>query len=442
VILISTKLFSLQPVGLNTELVESQTSYISRLADAHCVSVGTLIGKELTPLLGREYIKNNAENGGGRLYSYAVEINGLGKQAADFANILSELTGVERIRDLTLMSWGGVFPVKNLFRKSKAWCPICFESGKKSGKPIYEPLIWNLKAVNICRIHSVRLETQCPNCKRELPFLSRKTRNGFCSFCGCWLGSDNDNSNRINEDVLSWENFVVKNIGSLIMMGCEFPVRLTDERICTFIKSVVDKVGGFDAFSKHVNIPVSTTRLWIRRINKPLLDSLLKICYRVGINITEIINPEQSCFGFVPIAEKPNPVLVEKSTDKSVKRRKIDWPGIENTLKNIIHNNAIFTPSTCEVARSLGLNKRLLYSHFPALCQTISKNHASYMQAMKQKRIDEGRQKISETITILHNSGIYPSRRQVEGVLSQKILLREKDYKAAWKEALYELGLL
>ncbi len=439
-IFISTKLFSLQPIGLNTELVESQTSYISRLADAHCVSVGTLIGKEITPLLGKEYIRNNAENGGGRLYSYAIEINGLGKQAADFANILSELTGIERVRDLTLLPWRGIFPVRNLFRKSKAWCSKCFETWKESGQPIYEPLIWNFKAVNICGIHSVRLETQCPNCKREPPFLSRRTRNGFCSFCGCWLVSDDVRINQIKADELSWENFVVTNIGSLIMLGKDLPVRYTDNSICTFIKSVTDKAGGLGAFSKYADIPLSTLRLWIRGINKPLLDSLLKTCYLVGINITEIFNLEQSCIDFVPIAKELLPVIDNKPTKKNIKRRKIDWSSIENSLKNIIKNKTVSAPSACEVAKTLGLDKRLLYSHFPALCQTISKNYASHVQMMKQKRIDEGCQKITEAILTLNNSGVYPSRRQVETFLSQKMLLHEKAYQIAWKKALCDLG--
>lgn len=87
---------------------------------------------------------------------------------------------MERIRDLTFIPWRDILPIKNLFRKSKVWCPICFENSKNCRQPIYEPLIRNFKAVNICGIHSVRLETQCPNCNREVPFLSRKTRNGFC----------------------------------------------------------------------------------------------------------------------------------------------------------------------------------------------------------------------------------------------------------------------
>lgn len=91
---IITKLFSLKPIGLNTGLLESQTSYISRLAEAHGVTVGTLIGKELARMVEKEYLVKSAENGGSRFYDFGIELNGLGKQADDFAKVLSKLTGI------------------------------------------------------------------------------------------------------------------------------------------------------------------------------------------------------------------------------------------------------------------------------------------------------------------------------------------------------------
>lgn len=339
VIIISTKLFSLKPIGLNTELVESLTSYISRLADAHCLSVGTLIGKVLTPLLMKEYLKNSTENGGSRLYDFACEINGLGEQAYDFANVLSLLTGIDRLWELTFISWKGIFPVRDVFRKSKVWCPLCYETSKKNGQAIYEPLIWSFKAVNICGIHSVKLENRCPICKKEIPILSRKMRNGYCPYCGCWLGSDKINANQINTNELLWNKYLVTNIGSLIKMGNELSGRVTDSSIYSFIKSVVENVGGVHAFSRDFDIPLSTIRLWIREMNKPSLYKLLKICYKVGINITDIFSTEQFFINFVPIDKSACPVIENKCLNKK-KRRKIDWRIIENELKNIADNES------------------------------------------------------------------------------------------------------
>ena len=50
-----SRLYHLEPIGIGTPLVESLTSYISRLAEAHCVSPKSLVINEILPVLGREY---------------------------------------------------------------------------------------------------------------------------------------------------------------------------------------------------------------------------------------------------------------------------------------------------------------------------------------------------------------------------------------------------
>ena len=43
-----SRLYSLTPVGISTPFVESLTGYVSRLADAHAVSVASLVDRELS----------------------------------------------------------------------------------------------------------------------------------------------------------------------------------------------------------------------------------------------------------------------------------------------------------------------------------------------------------------------------------------------------------
>jgi hypothetical protein len=44
-------LYPLKPIGVGTSLVESLTSYITRLAEAHCLFPGILMGKVIAPLV-------------------------------------------------------------------------------------------------------------------------------------------------------------------------------------------------------------------------------------------------------------------------------------------------------------------------------------------------------------------------------------------------------
>ena len=46
-----SRLYSLAPMGIGTSQVESLTSYVMRLAEAHAVSPGTLIRQEIFPNL-------------------------------------------------------------------------------------------------------------------------------------------------------------------------------------------------------------------------------------------------------------------------------------------------------------------------------------------------------------------------------------------------------
>src|SRR3982074_3360598 len=47
-----SRLYSLEPIGIGTPEVESLSSYLNRLAQAHCVTVSALIAHELLPHIG------------------------------------------------------------------------------------------------------------------------------------------------------------------------------------------------------------------------------------------------------------------------------------------------------------------------------------------------------------------------------------------------------
>jgi len=53
-----SRLYALEPLGVDTSHVESLTSYMARLAAAHSVSLRTLVIQELLPLLKRDYLSN------------------------------------------------------------------------------------------------------------------------------------------------------------------------------------------------------------------------------------------------------------------------------------------------------------------------------------------------------------------------------------------------
>lgn len=80
-----SRLYALEPIGVGTPFVESLSSYVIRLADAHAVSVGDLVGRELSrfapkPLIsfGR-FMKENRANSHG-FYARTCAIKRLRKE--------------------------------------------------------------------------------------------------------------------------------------------------------------------------------------------------------------------------------------------------------------------------------------------------------------------------------------------------------------------------
>jgi len=74
-----SRLYRLEPYGIGTPWVESLTGYITRLAEAHCVSTGILYAKEIAPVVGKGNIFTFRLTGTAGYPTHAI--NGLGVTA-------------------------------------------------------------------------------------------------------------------------------------------------------------------------------------------------------------------------------------------------------------------------------------------------------------------------------------------------------------------------
>ncbi len=177
-----SRLYSLVPMGIGSSLVESVTSYMMRIADAHAVSSGILIREEIFPNL----IACPKHLAFAALHS----LNGLGPCFAQWVGILEILTARNDLRALTLLPWRGVLAADGVLRRYRAWCPHCYQERRDHESAVYDSLLWMLAPVTVCPRHEIPLLDFCPHCgKRSLP-LSARGRSGFCSHCGGWLGTN------------------------------------------------------------------------------------------------------------------------------------------------------------------------------------------------------------------------------------------------------------
>ncbi|MBD2060484.1 TniQ family protein [Oculatella sp. FACHB-28] len=199
-----SRLYHLEPIAVGTPYVESLISYICRLAEAHCVSPGILLKKEILPIFRKNYsisfggVYTLQADGCGVLVSsmtkpvYRKNPNEYGLLAWQYLEGLQLLTLRADLQSL-------IIPIdtnqvlegmtgRELGRDLRAWCPECFQQWHSSGHSIYEPLLWSISAVMICPYHHKPLQFHCPHCRKSQRPLTAKTRGAQCSQCFNWLG--------------------------------------------------------------------------------------------------------------------------------------------------------------------------------------------------------------------------------------------------------------
>jgi hypothetical protein len=180
-----SRLYSLPPKGIGTAQVESLTSYVMRLANAHAVSPGTLVRQEIFPFLTIRPQRLS----GVPLYS----INGLGTHFTDWVNALQRLTLRGDLDGLTLLPWQNLLASEGSLRRYRMWCPLCYEDRRIENDGVYDSLLWMLSSVTACPAHAVPLEERCPRCKKRCLPLPARGIVGYCHHCNAWLGrSDGD----------------------------------------------------------------------------------------------------------------------------------------------------------------------------------------------------------------------------------------------------------
>jgi hypothetical protein len=114
--------YHMPALGLGSAYVESLTSYISRLADAHNVSTGTLLSRELLPRI--RAISSHQASAAAQLNPSSLSrshlLNGVVDRARDCVRALEHLTGFRILRLLTMLTWEGVISNQHLLRRSRA----------------------------------------------------------------------------------------------------------------------------------------------------------------------------------------------------------------------------------------------------------------------------------------------------------------------------------
>ena len=299
-----SRLYHLEPIGIGTPYVESLTSYIARLAEAHCLTPKLLLEREINS----SNIQSSKRDNLFGIRQYSGEINGRGETASKLVNLLEKVTFKENLRILTLLSWSEIFPRKKLIKTTRSWCAFCYQDFIAQNQPVYEPLIWSVNMIATCSRHKTSLESRCHYCNKELPPLSSSSRVGFCSKRGKWLGKvineKTQNYQSYDKYEIQWNQYVNENIEMLISVSHRLNKPISRDLLAKSFNLCVNRVtqGNIAAFARMFGIPKNSAWMWSKGKSIPQIDTLLNICYRLNISILNFLAIERS----LPVHFKPN----------------------------------------------------------------------------------------------------------------------------------------
>lgn len=383
-----SRLYSLEPVGIGTPFVESLSGYIARLADAHAVSVGNLVGRELSALASsalvcpsREQLASDSHGFCARSYA----INGLGEPSKRWVDALEAGTMRADLRFLTLLPIENAFWPHALFRYCRVWCPACYEDSRVRGRVVHEPLLWALKLVTFCPQHRQPLEQVCPHCFQPQKPLSVFLRPGYCSKCQAWLGDSGPEALRPTFDRSDAEAalWYAAQVGELLAAAPRFDSFPLRETFTINFRACVDVVadGHKHAFASAARMCPDTVHSLITQSSLPNIPTLLRISYHLKIPVMTFLQPQTA-----------SAVSHWRAAQGGIRRKRLPAARVSENIRAALERATAEhpPPRLSDVARRLGYIKLdRLYRVDPKLCRQIASNYQNSIRGQGRKPSDK-----------------------------------------------------
>jgi transcriptional regulator with XRE-family HTH domain len=434
-------LYAPAPVGMGTALGESLTSYLARLAAAHCVYPGILLREMILPMLEEAETQGNGaeqhplwrRDGSG---SHLINVTGSRAQSA--LQVLETLTMRTDLDGLALVALTEALPLRGLIRSRLAWCPICYEEWQASAQVMYDPLLWKFREISLCIRHRVRLQAACPNCTRSLPHLAWRSRSGYCPFCawplfGEQVGRQESISPETPEFV--WQQWITETLGAVV---AHLPSTLGSprrEHIRLAVNHIVERLtgGNIAAFSQLLDLSRNTVENWRQGKRIPEMDMLLRLCYRLNLSLDEVLFQE---------AETLLPRLqdsIPEARFQSRKRTAINKERIFHLLEEAAVSTEDPPPSLQEVGQRFGYQPTTLYKINRTACHAIAERHTVYRRELREKRLQGYREEIRQVALYLQAEQVVLTQRHIARYLAQPAILRDPKVRALLRDVCREV---
>jgi hypothetical protein len=305
-----SRLYHLEPIGIGTPYVESLTSYINRLAHAHCVHPRKLVAQEVQPLI--KIPAHSAVNIDQTKSHRLSTLNGMTPMVGEYIRVLAQVTGRKDIRFLSMLTWANIADQHSVVRTTRAWCAACYDEWLRAGQMIYEPLLWNIKAVTRCPIHHQDLLDRCPHqdCRQFVPLLTGLSPPTHCPHCGSSLAMpappvimSESLTEKPDEDIPQW---YVNAIATLLSAAPKLSTIPPRERVSAGITAYISHTmsGSDGVLARKLGIGKQLLRDWQMGFHLPKFSTLLTMCFHMNISPLLFLTGDVESFF---LAQSPGP---------------------------------------------------------------------------------------------------------------------------------------
>ena len=399
-----TRLYHLRPAGFGTGLVESLTSYFSRLAAAHYVSAGALTHHELLPRhAGKRDMFSCAVTA--KMRCFTSTINNVGNSALRFASVVGKLTGQTDLDRLTMLPWKSVLPPQLLTRGVAAWCPRCLTTWRESGKIVCMPLLWALEVVKYCPDHRSPLQSVCSNCSRPQPLLGQCCPVGHCSHCKSWLGTEAKPHQSAHYSLLppespDWEIWVAHQVRDLIRTVFDSPDLLTKQQLAELIRAATD-AEGLSSVCRMLGVCPSSVTEWRIGRKLPVLPFYLRIACTLNVTLPDLLTgkAKPSSIQSLDVFRIPywRAIRVRKRPTFDVRKAR-------QQLHEALRESS--PPSLTTFQKRSGYHYGTLQGHFPDLCSKLCERFQRHQTATIEDRLQRKIREFRNIAYQLHKEGI------------------------------------
>ncbi|NTV62503.1 MAG: TniQ family protein [Oscillochloris sp.] len=435
-----SRLYGLAPVGLGTPDAESLTSYLTRLAHAHRVSVQALVRQEIQPRLGEGPAPRPWPNRSTLFWKRDARLlNGLSAGTQTWVSALNQLTGRTDVVGSTLLRWRQVISPNLLLRDHRAWCPRCYAEQQQTGV-VYDRLLWALTPVLWCAHHGQPLASSCSRCHQAQPVLSPYALVGTCVHCGWWLG---DGAAAAPPQDADWQAQVSTAAASLVAAAAVEGHDPPAERIAAVITVVLGRGRGHGASAVGQRLQVSDVILhgW-RHGRVPQLANLIRLSVGLGHDPAALLTNPELCQQRQLVRAQRCAAIPARVGRPAGQHR--DWDAIAATLQAMVRDVDGIPCSVRAVGAQLGVSITLLRRRCPEECRQITEQYQAYARARGQQRRATVAHAIPQAVHQLHDAGIVPTEERITQVLDIPGVLREPEMRAIWRatrRALEEAGI-